>query len=175
MIVTNSPNMHARLRTLRNHGQSSRYNSVEPGWNSRLDEIQATILRVKLRYLQEWERARRSHAAEYSRLLAPLRAVKTPRIPDGYEHVFHQYTIRVPKRDELQKFLTERKIGNAVYYPVPLHLQAIYAGLGHQRGGFPESERAADQVVSLPMFPELKPEQIQQVTAAVAEFYDLQV
>ena len=175
MIVTNSAEMTARLRTLRNHGQASRYNSVEPGWNSRLDEIQATILRVKLRYLREWEHARRSHAAEYSRLLAPIRAVKTPGTPDGYEHVFHQYTIRAPQRDELQKILTERKIGNAVYYPVPLHLQAIYAGLGHQRGSFPESERAADQVVSLPMFPELNSEQIHRVTAAIAEFYGRQV
>jgi len=175
MIVTNSAEMTARLRTLRNHGQASRYNSVEPGWNSRLDEIQATILRVKLRYLREWEQARGSHAAEYSRLLAPIRAVKTPGTPDGYEHVFHQYTIRAPQRDELQKILTERKIGNAVYYPVPLHLQAIYAGLGHQRGSFPESERAADQVVSLPMFPELNSEQIHRVTAAIAEFYGRQV
>ena len=171
MITTDSPELDAHLRTLRNHGQASRYNSVEPGWNSRLDEIQATILRVKLGYLRDWERARRSHAAEYSRLLAPISVVKTPHIPNGYEHVFHQYTIRVPRRDELQKFLTERKIGSAVYYPVPLHLQPIYAGLGHQHGSFPESERAADEAVSLPMFPELRSEQIQQVAAAITEFY----
>ncbi len=172
MIVTNSAELDTRLRTLRNHGQVSRYNSVEPGWNSRLDEIQATILRVKLRHLQQWESARRSHAAHYSRLLAPVGAVKTPHYPDGYEHVFHQYTIRVPRSDALQKFLTERKIGNAVYYPVPLHLQQIYASLGHQRGSFPESERAADEVVSLPMFPELRSEQIERVAAAIAEFYN---
>ncbi len=171
MIVTNSTEMDARLRTLRNHGQATRYNSVEPGWNSRLDEIQAAILRVKLRYLQQWERARRSHAALYSKLLAPVGSVKTPQIPDGYEHVYHQYTIRVPRRDALQKFLRERKIGNAVYYPVPLHLQKIYAGLGHQRGSFPESERAADEVVSLPMFPELRAEQTERVATAIAEFY----
>jgi dTDP-4-amino-4,6-dideoxygalactose transaminase len=156
---------------LRNHGQSSRYTSVEPGWNSRLDEIQAAILRVKLRYLPEWERARRSHAATYARLLAPVNAVRTPHIAAGYEHVFHQYTIRVPRRDELQKFLNERKIGNAVYYPVPLHLQPIYARLGHGRGAFPEAERAADQVLSLPMFPELREEQVQRVAKALAEFY----
>jgi len=171
MIVTNSAEMDTRLRTLRNHGQATRYNSVEPGWNSRLDEIQAAILRVKLRYLRQWERARRSHAALYRKLLAPVGAVKTPQTPDGYEHVFHQYTIRVPRRDALQRFLTERKIGNAVYYPVPLHLQQIYASLGHQRGSFPESERAADEVVSLPMFPELRSEQIERVAAAVKEFY----
>jgi dTDP-4-amino-4,6-dideoxygalactose transaminase len=171
MIVTDSVEMDTRLRTLRNHGQASRYSSVEPGWNSRLDELQATILRVKLRYLRDWEHARRSHAAEYSRLLASIKSVITPRTPDGYEHVFHQYTIRVQQRDELQNFLTERKIGNAVYYPVPLHLQPIYAGLGHKSGAFPESEKAAAEVVSLPMFPELKSDQIQRVAAAIAEFY----
>lgn len=171
MIVTNSAQTDARLRTLRNHGQASRYNSVEPGWNSRLDELQATILRVKLRYLRDWENARRSHAAEYSKLLVPVSTVKTPNIPEGCEHVFHQYTIRAQRRDDLQRFLADRKIGNAVYYPVPLHLQPIYADLGHRRGSFPESERAANEVVSLPMFPELKSEQIQRVAAAIAEFY----
>ncbi len=171
MIVTNSAEMDTRLRTLRNHGQASRYHSVEPGWNSRLDEIQAAILCVKLRYLRDWERARRLHAAEYSNLLAAIPAVRTPYVPDGYEHVYHQYTMRVSQRDALQKFLTERKIGNAVYYPVPLHLQPIYSGLGHRRGSFIESENAADQVVSLPMFPELRSAQIQQVAEAIAEFY----
>src|SRR5438477_9545555 len=102
MIVTDSAELDARLRTLRNHGQASRYSSVEPGWNSRLDEIQAAILRVKLRYLADWERARRAHAAHYSKLLATVGEVKTPGTPEGYEHVFHQYTIRVPRRNELQ-------------------------------------------------------------------------
>ena len=171
MIVTNSAEMDARLRTLRNHGQSSRYSSVEPGWNSRLDEIQAAILRVKLRFLREWEQARRSHAAMYTKLLEPIKPVRTPRIPEGYEHVFHQYTIRVPRRDELQKFLNERKIGNAIYYPVPLHLQPIYARLVLGRGSFPEAERAADEVLSLPMFPELQERQVQSVVEAITKFY----
>ena len=171
MIVTNSAEMQARLRTLRNHGQSSRYSSAEPGWNSRLDEIQAAILRVKLRHLRDWERLRRAHAAEDSRLLTPIKPVKTPITPIGYEHVFHQYTIRVERRNELQKFLSDHKLGNAVYYPVPLHLQPIYAGLGHRAGSFPHSERAAQEVLSLPMFPELQPEQIQRVAKAIAEFY----
>ncbi len=171
MIVTNSEEIDARLRILRNHGQASRYSSVEPGWNSRLDEIQATILRVKLRYLGDWERARRTHAAHYSKLLASVREVKTPKTPEGYEHVFHQYTIRVPRRNELQKYLSDRMIGNAVYYPVPLHLQPIYASLGHGPGSFPEAERAANEVVSLPMFPELQAEQIERVAKAIAEFF----
>jgi dTDP-4-amino-4,6-dideoxygalactose transaminase len=171
MIVTNSVEMELRLRTLRNHGQSSRYHSVEPGWNSRLDEIQAAILRVKLRHLRAWERSRRAHAAEYSKLLAGVDSVKTPETPAHQVHVFHQYTIRVQRRNDLQQFLAAHKIGNAVYYPVPLHLQPIYAGLGHGRGDFPEAERAAAEVLSLPMFPELKPEQIQRIAEAIAEFY----
>jgi len=173
MIVTSSPQMDVRLRSLRNHGQASRYSSVEPGWNSRLDELQAAILRVKLRYLREWEQARRAHAAEYARLLAPVKSVKTPQTPQGCAHVFHQYTIRAARRNELQKFLSDRKIGNAVYYPVPLHLQPIYASLGTAIGSFPESERAAEEVVSLPMFPELKLEQIQRAAGTIAEFYGI--
>jgi len=171
MIVTNSSEIDARLRTLRNHGQASRYSSVEPGWNSRLDEIQAAILRVKLRYLADWERARRAHAARYSKLLDSVGEVKTPQTPEGYEHVFHQYTIRVPRRNELQKYLSDRTIGNAVYYPVPLHLQPIYASLGHGPGMFPEAERAANEVLSLPMFPELQAEQIERIAKAIAGFF----
>jgi len=171
MIVTDSPELDARLRTLRNHGQASRYNSTEPGWNSRLDEIQAAILRVKLGHLEVWENARRSNAAHYAKLLGDLGEVKVPQVPADCQHVFHQYTIRAEGRDELQKFLTGRKIGNAVYYPAPLHLQPIYAGLGHGAGSFPESEKAAAEAISLPMFPELRGEQIERVATAVAEFY----
>jgi dTDP-4-amino-4,6-dideoxygalactose transaminase len=171
MITTASRELDARLRTLRNHGQSSRYNSTEPGWNSRLDEIQAAILRVKLGHLKDWENARRSSAAQYSRLLAGLSGVKTPHVPADCQHVFHQYTIRAQQRDELQKFLTDRKIGNAVYYPVPLHLQPIYADLGHHAGSFPESEKAAAEAISLPMFPELRKDQIERVAGTIAEFY----
>jgi len=171
MITTDSPELDARLRTLRNHGQASRYNSVEPGWNSRLDEIQAAILRVKLRHLQEWESLRRAHASQYSKLLSGIAEIQTPHVPSTCQHVFHQYTIRAQRRDELQKFLTERMIGNAVYYPVPLHLQQIYAQEGSSAGSFPESEKAASEVVSLPMFPELTKEQIERVSSVIAEFY----
>jgi len=171
MIVTDCEETAARLRILRNHGQASRYSSVEPGWNSRLDEIQAAILRVKLRHLGEWERARQRHAAQYGRQLAAVRQVKTPETPPGFDHVFHQYTIRAERRDELQQFLSERRIASSVYYPVPLHLQPIYAGLGHRPGDLPESERASAEVLSLPMFPELGEEQIARVAAAIAEFY----
>jgi dTDP-4-amino-4,6-dideoxygalactose transaminase len=171
MITTDSRELDSRLRTLRNHGQSSRYNSTEAGWNSRLDEIQAAILRVKLGHLKAWENARRDNAARYAKHLGGIAGIEVPLVPDDCEHVFHQYTIRAQRRDELQKFLTEREIGNAVYYPVPLHLQPIYGVLGKTRGSFPEAEKAAAEAISLPMFPELRADQIEHVAKTVAEFY----
>ncbi len=170
MVVTNSAELAARIRTLRNHGQSEKYRSNEPGWNSRLDEIQAAILRVKLRHLSNWQRARQSHAAEYNRLFSQIPGVMPPLAPEGFEHVYHQYTIRIEQRDALQKFLSERKIGSTVYYPYPLHLQPLYASLGHKPGDFPHAERAAQEVLSLPMYPELRKEQIARVAETVAEF-----
>lgn len=170
MVVTNSAALDTRLRTLRNHGQASRYISTEPGWNSRLDEIQAAILRVKLRYLPDWQKARQSNAAKYSSLLANTPGIRTPQIPSGYEHVFHQYTIRSARRDALQKFLADRKIGSTIYYPVPLHLQPLYANLGHKAGDFPNAEHVAGEILSLPMYPELPEEKIQRVATAIEEF-----
>jgi dTDP-4-amino-4,6-dideoxygalactose transaminase len=170
MIVTESASVAERLRTLRNHGQTGRYVSSEPGWNSRLDEIQAAILRVKLRHLPEWQRARRERAAEYTRKLSGMKGIRTPEIPARCEHVFHQYTIRAERRDALQKFLAEREIGSSIYYPVPLHLQPIYAGAGHKAGDFPRSKQAAKEALSLPMYPELRNEQIARVTDSIAEF-----
>jgi dTDP-4-amino-4,6-dideoxygalactose transaminase len=170
MVVTNSQELAARIRTLRNHGQTAKYVSSEPGWNSRLDEIQAAILRVKLRHLPEWQRARQAHAATYSNLLLGIPGVAPPLIQEGYEHVFHQYTIRVERRDAVQKFLSEQKIGSTVYYPVPLHLQPIYASLGHKQGDFPHAEHAAQEVLSLPMFPELRTDQVTRVAEAIAAF-----
>jgi dTDP-4-amino-4,6-dideoxygalactose transaminase len=169
MILTNSAEIEARIRTLRNHGQTGKYVSAEPGWNSRLDEIQAAILRVKLRHLSEWQRARQAHAAEYHRLLSNAPGLAPPITPDGCEHVFHQYTIRLERRDAVQRHLSEQKIGSSVYYPVPLHLQPLYASLGHKRGDFPHSERAAQEVLSLPMYPELRSDQIARVAEAVLE------
>src|SRR6266849_3471896 len=147
MVVTNSAELAARVRTLRNHGQAAKYLSSEPGWNSRLDEIQAAILRVKLRHLSNWQRARQSLAAEYNRLFSQIPGVMPPLAPDGFEHVYHQYTIRIEQRDALRKFLSERKIGSTVYYPYPLHLQPLYSALGHKAGDFPHSERAAQEVL----------------------------
>ena len=170
MVVTNSSEIAARVRTLRNHGQTSKYVSSEPGWNSRLDEIQAAILRVKLGHLPEWQRARQSHAARYTGHFSQLPGVMPPLVPDGCEHVYHQYTIRVENRDAVQRMLAEQKIGSAVYYPVPLHLQPLYASLGHKRGDFPHAEHAAEEVVSLPMYPELSSQQVARVTETITEF-----
>ncbi len=170
MVVSNSAEIAARIRTLRNHGQAAKYLSSEPGWNSRLDEMQAAILRVKLRHLSSWQRARRSNAAEYTRLFSQVPGVMPPIEPEGCEHVFHQYTIRIEQRDALQRHLAARKIGCAVYYPCPLHLQPLYASFGHKAGDFPHSERAAQEVLSLPMYPELRKEQIARVVEAVTEF-----
>jgi dTDP-4-amino-4,6-dideoxygalactose transaminase len=168
MILTNTEKHAARLRSLRNHGQTSRYVSNEHGWNSRLDEIQAAVLRVKLRFLPVWQTARQAHAREYDALLGKIPGVVVPKAPEGCEHVFHQYTIRVPQRDAVQASLARRGIGSTVYYPVPLPFQPLYAALRHLPGDFPAAERAASEVLSLPMYPELQREQISRVAEALA-------
>src|SRR5258707_7693170 len=170
MVVSNSQQLSERIRTLRTHGQTAKYFSSEPGWNNRLDEIQAAVLRVKLRHLSNWQRARQANAAEYMRLFHEVRGVMPPFVPEGFEHVYHQFTIRIERRDALQQFLSERKIGSTVYYPYPLHLQPLYASLGHKVGDFPHSERAAQEVLSLPMYPELRKEQIARVVDCIHEF-----
>jgi dTDP-4-amino-4,6-dideoxygalactose transaminase len=170
MLVTNSPELAARLRTLRNHGQTSKYVSSEPGWNSRLDEIQAAILRVKLRHLLDWQRARQARAAEYTRHFSQLPGVMPPLVPEGSEHVYHQYTVRIENRDDVQRILAEHRIGSAIYYPVPLHLQPLYTSLGHKRGDFPHAEHAAEEVLSLPMYPELRLDQVARVAGTITEY-----
>ena len=170
MVVTNSPELAARVRILRNHGQKEKYVSSEAGWNNRLDELQAAILRVKLRHLPKWQRARQAHAAEYTRYFSQIPGVMPPLAPEGYEHVYHQYTIRVEDRDALQRLLAEQKIGSTVYYPVSLHLQPLYASLGYKRGDLPHAEHASQEVLSLPMYPELRPQQLKRVAETVVEF-----
>jgi len=170
MVVTGSETLAARVRSLRNHGQMAKYVSDEAGWNSRLDEIQAAVLRVKLRHLDEWQKARRAHADTYNRLLAGFSGVTTPQVPTGVEHVYHQYTVRIAggQRDRVQASLAERGIGSTVYYPMPFHLQPIYAGLGYRRGDFPVAEKAAEEVLSLPMYPELTAAQIERVAKTLS-------
>jgi dTDP-4-amino-4,6-dideoxygalactose transaminase len=179
MVTTNSRETAEHMRRLRNHGSPRRYYHDEFGWNGRMDAIQAAVLRVKLRHLGDWNEARRRHAATYDRLWtesgllkpadnAPVRPLA--REPDA-RHVFHQYVIRSERRDELRKFLAERKIGTEVYYPLPLHRQPVFSYLGLKEGDLPIAEKAASEVLALPMFPELTEDEIQRVVESMAEFY----
>ena len=169
MVVTDSEELAKQLRSLRAHGTTKKYFSVRQGWNSRLDELQAAILRVKLGHLDEWSGARRSRAAYYDRLLQGIPGVERPKTAENREHVFHQYTVRVAQREAVSKELAERGIPSTVYYPVPIHLQPIYDSLGYKQGDLPETERASHEVLSLPIYPELTDLQIESVVASLAE------
>ena len=160
-----------RLRKLRLHGGAKQYHHDEVGTNSRLDTLQAAVLLAKLPHLAVWSARRREHAAYYSRALADVPQVRAPCSDPANEHIFHQYTLRVERRDELQAHLKSRGIGSAVYYPVPLHLQPCFSHLGYQRGQLPEAERAAGEVLSLPIYPELARSQLDQVVDEIRGFY----
>jgi dTDP-4-amino-4,6-dideoxygalactose transaminase len=169
MVVTNSGDLAARLRSLRGHGtKTHKYKSEEQGWNSRLDEIQAAILRVKLRHLDAWKRGRQQNAARYDQLLSAIAGVTPPRVAPWAEHVYHQYTIRLRDRDRVQKALADQGVPSTVYYPVPMHLQGMFKSLGQGPGSLPHAERAADEVLSLPIYPELTAPQIERVAGALA-------
>ncbi len=170
MVVTNSEALAARLRSLRGHGTiKHKYLSEEQGWNSRLDEIQAAILRVKLRHLDKWKKARQANAARFTELLSGIPCVTPPVVAAGCEHVYHQYTIRIPNRDAVQKHLAAQNIASTVYYPVPMHLQPMYASLGVRKGELPVAEKAAEEVLSLPIYPELTAEQINRISDTIKE------
>ncbi|MDE2482317.1 MAG: DegT/DnrJ/EryC1/StrS family aminotransferase [bacterium] len=162
MIVTSRPDLADRVRSLRAHGGRVKYHHEELGVNSRLDEVQAAILRVKLPHLESWLDLRRLHARGYDAALRD--ALVTPFEPERYRHVYHQYTVRLPDRDAVQRRLGEHGIQSMVYYPVPLHLQRVHAALGHRAGDFPHAEFAAREVLSLPMYPELSDEQRRRVS-----------
>jgi dTDP-4-amino-4,6-dideoxygalactose transaminase len=167
MILTDSEEAYRRLRSLRSHGSATKYISEEQGWNSRLDELQAAILRVKLRHLDKWCAARRANAAHYEFFLKNVPGVALPRSAAWGEHVFHQYTIRLKRRDHVQKILAGEGIASTVYYPVPIHLQPIYQHLGYRPGDLPESEQAASEVLSLPIYPELTEDQMRRVADTI--------
>jgi dTDP-4-amino-4,6-dideoxygalactose transaminase len=170
-ITTNDDTLATELRSLREHGQSTRYYHPVIGYNARLDEIQAAILRIKLRKLPAWNARRLAIARHYNDRLKDS-GVIAPEIPEGGRHVFYCYVIRVPngRRDALRQYLLERGIGTGVHYPVPIHLQEASAFLGYRLGDFPVTERLASEVVSLPMYAELTDAQVDTVAAAVAEF-----
>ncbi|HYM81235.1 MAG TPA: DegT/DnrJ/EryC1/StrS family aminotransferase [Candidatus Limnocylindria bacterium] len=171
MVVTQDQGLGDRVRLLREHGSKPKYYHSLVGTNSRLDALQAAILRVKLRHLDRWSAGRAKNAALYDRLLEGSRVGRPYHDPRS-RHIYNQYVIRVSQRDALRQHLTERGIGTEVYYPVPLHLQKCFATLGYKTGDMPESEAAAHETVALPIYPELTEEQIRYVAANVREFTD---
>jgi dTDP-4-amino-4,6-dideoxygalactose transaminase len=180
MVTTNSPEIAERIRMLRQHGMRRRYYHDEMGWNARLDGFQGAILQVKLKYIEGWNEARRIVAERYHALFCdaglagkgpyPSHGVVLPRHVSGTVHVWHQYVIRTTRRDALRDFLAARKIGSEIYYPVPLHMQDALKSLGYGEGSFPEAERAAREVLALPIFPEIREDEQQTVVNAIAEF-----
>ena len=186
LLTTRSSVLDEHARSLRAHGMRRRYFHDEMGWNSRLDTLQAAVLQVKLKYVAGWNQTRRDLAARYSQLLlaAGIATAPTPERPttiaDGLvlpythpraQHVFHQYVLRAPRRDELRAHLTAHGIGSEVYYPLCLHQQQALLHLGYRTGDFPESERAAAEVLALPLYPELREDEQQTVVEAIRTFY----
>jgi dTDP-4-amino-4,6-dideoxygalactose transaminase len=179
LVTTSSPTVDARTRSLRSHGMTRRYYHDEVGWNCRLDAIQAAVLQVKLRYLPQWNQRRRELALRYDELFHAA-AIAGPSTNDGVvlpwtdpraTHIFHQYVIRAPRRDALREHLTAQGIGSEIYYPVPLHLQAALKDFGYKPGDFPHAERAAAEVLALPIYPELRDDEQQAVVDAIRNFY----
>jgi dTDP-4-amino-4,6-dideoxygalactose transaminase len=177
MMMTDDPVLARSLQRLRVHGMEPKYHHHEVGFNSRLDAIQAAVLRVKLKHLDVWTIERRAAASRYQRLLEAHRLtefVTAPREREGNVHVFNQYVIRVPAplRDPLRDYLTARQIGTEIYYPIPLHLQPCFAPLGHKLGDFPHAEAAARETLALPLYPELTDEQQRFVVGSIRQFLD---
>ncbi len=166
MVITKNEDMAQQIKMLRNHGSSVRYHHSEIGHNSRLDEIQAAIIRVKLQHIDEFNAARRKNAAAYCAALQN-KDIILPTVTEGSEHVFHQFTIRSSKRDVIANALTENNIASAVYYPVPLHQQEVFLKLYNNSTKLPVSEMCAQNVLSLPMFPELTSDEIQLITNVI--------
>lgn len=174
LITTNDGKLHDRMAMLRVHGSHVRYLHELIGINSRLDALQAAILQIKLKYLDQWAQGRRRNAVRYEQLFTDAKLpdrVALPITAKGNEHVFNQYTVRVQKRDELRAYLKDRGVGTEIYYPVPMHLQACYRNLGYHQGSFPISERAAEEVLSLPIYAELTEAQLNYVVEMIAAFY----
>jgi dTDP-4-amino-4,6-dideoxygalactose transaminase len=174
-ITTNDPEIARQASMIRDHGQAKKYYHDVEGYNGRLDSIQAGMLRVKLKHLSKWNEQRRASARIYDELLRGMDGVVAPFEPQGYKSVYHLYVVRTPYRDELQKHLTEVGIGTGIHYPIPVHIQAAYASLGWKKGDLPETESAAEQIVSLPMFAGLTREQEECVVGAISEFATAQV
>jgi dTDP-4-amino-4,6-dideoxygalactose transaminase len=172
MMTARDAALAERVRLLREHGAKPKYYHSLIGTNSRLDALQAAILRVKLRHLDRWSEKRAKNAALYDQLFEGARLTRPYRDARA-RHIYNQYVIRVPQRDALRQHLSERGVGTEIYYPVPLHLQQCFAPLGYREGDMPQSEAAAREVLALPIYPELTEEQIRYVAACVRDFTDL--
>ena len=174
VAIADDEELAARIRRLRVHGAGTTYFHEEVGLNSRLDALQAAILRVRLRHLEGWNEERRIVAGRYMMLFGEkglLDFITPPAELPGGRHVYHQYVVRAKRRDELQKYLAERGVTTRVYYPLPLHLQHCFANLGYKKGDFPVAEALAEDVLALPMFPELLPEEQERIVSEIAGFY----
>lgn len=174
MIITDDEEIARRAKVLRVHGRSSNnYFYSLPGYNSRLDELQAAILRVKLRYLDQWIKMRRTKASLYNQLLSPSSTpIELPLSAPYKKHTYYLYTVRISKRDELKEYLQKKGIGTKIYYPLPLHLQKIYESLGYREGDLPVAEKASKEVLSLPIYPELGEDKVELVVREINNFAD---
>jgi dTDP-4-amino-4,6-dideoxygalactose transaminase len=168
-VVTNDAELRQKIQSLRDHGQTQKYYHTLMGWNCRMDGIQAAVLSIKLRYLEEANRLRREHASQYNQAFAGIGAIATPFEANYARHVYHVYAIRLPERDDVWRSLKKRGIGCAVHYPVPIHLQEACRNLGYTPGAFPVAENLAEEFLSLPMFSELTEEQIEYVVRCISE------
>jgi dTDP-4-amino-4,6-dideoxygalactose transaminase len=171
-ITTDDQSLAQKLRKLRVHGSPRRYEYELLGVNSRLDAVQAAVLRVKLKYLDQWAEQRRKNADRYARLFEQAGIsgkVGLPSEPGGFHHIYNQYTIRVSQRDKMRDFLTGKGIPTEIYYPYPLHLQPVFSYLGHRSGDFPVSEQACKEVLALPIYPEMGEARQQQVAEGIVE------
>lgn len=174
MVTTRHPALAEKIKSLRVHGSLKRYYHDEIGCNSRLDTLQAAVLEIKLKYLDQWTKKRQKNAAFYEKLFDTFKLkefIQTPFTHPDHIHVYNQYVIRTKRRDELKTFLTEREIGTEIYYPVPLHLQKCYEYLGFKNGDFPESERASLETLALPIYPELTEDQLTYIVESIRKFY----
>lgn len=174
MITTRTAQLSEKLMMLRVHGSKTRYVHELPGINSRLDALQAAILKVKLNHLDRWTEGRQKNAKRYEQLFADAKLserITLPKTDKGNVHAYNQFTVRVQRRDDLRTYLKEKGIGSEIYYPIPLHLQSCYRELGYKKGDFPISERAAEEVMSLPIYAELTDDQLAYVVATIKEFY----
>jgi len=175
MVVTDNPDLAEKVRLLRVHGSQPKYFHKAIGINSRLDTIQAAILLVKFKYLERWTAERQKKAERYQALfqglLSSVDGFRLPTVQNQNRHIFHQYVIRVPERDRLRQFLAGEGIGTDIYYPVPLHLQECYSFLKYRRGDLPNSEKASEEVLALPIYPELTDDQQTEVVSRIKAFY----